>query len=155
MYSFPNFEPLRCSMSDSSLLLALLQVSQETGKVVWYLLLSKNFSQSVAIHTVKGFCIVNEAEVGMFLESSCFFYDPAYAGNLIFGYSAFSQYTLYIWKFLVHVLLKPTFNDFQDYLYIQFSSVAQLCPTLCDPMNRSTPALPVRHQLPFTQTPVC
>ena len=64
------------------LLLACIQVSQETGKVLWYSYLFKNFPQFVVIHTVKGFIIINEAEVDVFLEFSCFFYDPANAGNL-------------------------------------------------------------------------
>ena len=65
------------------------------------------------IHTVKGFSIVNEAEVDDFLEFPYFFYDPTDIGNLISGFSAFSKSNLYIWNFLVHVLLKPTFKDFE------------------------------------------
>ena len=68
------------------------------------------------IHPVKGFSIVNEAEVDAFLEFSCFFYDPAYVGNLISGSSAFSKSSLYIWKFLVHVLLKSSLKDFEENL---------------------------------------
>ena len=68
------------------------------------------------IHTVKGFGIVNKAEIDVFLELSCFFYDPADAGNLISGSSAFSQSSLYIWKFSVHVLLKPRLKDFEHNL---------------------------------------
>ena len=83
--------------------LICLQISQEAGKVVWYSHLFKNFPQYVVIHTVKGFSIVNEAEVGVFLEFSCFFYDPVDVGNLISGSSAFSKVSLYIWKFLVHI----------------------------------------------------
>ena len=89
-----------------------IQVSQETGKVIWYSLLFKNFPQFVVIHTVKGFGIVNEAEIDVFLELSCFFDDPADVGNLISGSSAFSKSSLYIWKFSVHVLLKPGLKDF-------------------------------------------
>ena len=84
-----------------------MQVSQEAGKVVWYSHLLKNFPQFVVIHTVKGFGIVNKAEIDIFLELSCFFDDPADVGNLISGSSAFSKSTLNIWKFVVHVLLKP------------------------------------------------
>ena len=77
MYSFPNFEPVHCSMSSSNCcFLACIQVSQEAGKVVWYPCLLKNFPQIVVIHTVKGFIIVNEAEVDVFLEFSCVSYDP-------------------------------------------------------------------------------
>ena len=68
------------------------------------------------IHTVKGFGIVNEAEVGVSLEFSWFFYDPMDVGNLISGSSAFSKFSLYIWKLLVHVLLKPSLKDFEHYL---------------------------------------
>ena len=67
------------------------------------------------IHIVKGFSAVNETEVDVFLELSCFFYDPMDVGNLIFGSSAFSKSSLYIWKFSVHVLLKPSLEDFEHY----------------------------------------
>ena len=83
-----------------------MQISQETGKVVWYSLLLKNFPQFVVIHTVKGFGIVNKAEVDVFLKLSCFFYDPTDIGNLISSSSAFSKSSLNIWKFTVHRLLK-------------------------------------------------
>ena len=117
MYSFHNFEPVHCSMSCSnSCLLSCIQVSQEAGKVVWYPHLFENFPQFVVIHTVKGFVVVNEAEVDVFLEFSCFFYDPADVDNLISGSSAFSKSSLYIWKFLVHILLKPSLKDFKHYL---------------------------------------
>ena len=81
----------------------------------WYFHLFKNFSQSVVIHTVKGFSIVNKAEIDVFLERSCFFHDPAYVGKLISGSSAFSKTSLSIWKFLVHVLLKPGLENFEHY----------------------------------------
>ena len=77
--------------------LTCIQVSQEARKVVWYFHLFKNFPQFVVIHTVKGFSVVNEADV--FLEFSCFFYDPSDVGNLIAGSPAFSKSSLYIWKF--------------------------------------------------------
>ena len=73
----------------------------------------KKFPQFVVIHTVKGFSIVNEAEVDIFLEFSCFFYDPTDVGNLISGSSAFSKLSLNIWIFSVHVLLKPSLKDFE------------------------------------------
>ena len=88
--------------------LTYIQVSQEADKVVWYSHLLKNFPQFVVIYTVKGFGIVNKAEVDIFLELSCFFYDPKDVGNLISGSSAFSKSSLNIWKFSVHVLLKPS-----------------------------------------------
>ena len=75
-----------------------MQVSQEAGKVGWYSHLFKNFSQFVVIHTVKGFTVVSEAEVDVFLEFSCFFYDPTDVDNLISGSSAFSKSSLNIWK---------------------------------------------------------
>jgi len=70
--------------------LTCIQISQEAGKVVWYSHLFKYFPQFVVIHTVKGFRVANEAEAGVFLEFSCFFYDPVNVGNLISGSSAFS-----------------------------------------------------------------
>ena len=79
--------------------------------MVWYSHVFKNFPQFVVIHTVKGFSVVNEAKVDVFLEFSCFFYDAMDVGNLISGSSAFSKFSLYICKFLVHVLLKPSLND--------------------------------------------
>ena len=93
-----------------------IQVSQETGKVVWYSQLFKNFPQFVVIHTVKGFHVVNKAEVDVFLEFPCFLCDPLDVGNLIFGSSAFTKPSLYIWKFSVHILLKPSLKDFEHNL---------------------------------------
>ena len=89
-----------------------MQISQKAGKVVWYSHLMKNFPQFAVIHTGKGFGIVNEAEVDVFLEFSRFFYDPVDVGNLISGSSAFSKSSLNIWKMLVHVLLKPSLENF-------------------------------------------
>ena len=107
MYSFPNFEPVCCSMSSSNCCFLIgIQVSQEAGKVVWYSHLFQNLPQFVVIYTVKGFSIVNKAEVDAFLDLSCFFYDPLDVGNLISGSSAFSKSSLNIWKLLVQVLLK-------------------------------------------------
>ena len=88
-------------------------MSQEAGKVVWYSHLLKNFPQFVVIHTVKGFGIVNTAEVDVSLELSCFFDDPADVGNLTSGSSAFSKSSLNIFrKFSVHVRLKPNLGEF-------------------------------------------
>ena len=83
--------------------------------MVWYSHLLKNFPQFIVIHTVKGFGIVNKAEVDVFLELSCFFDDPVGVGDLIFGSSAFSKSSLNIWKFLVHILLKPCLENFEHY----------------------------------------
>ena len=81
--------------------------------MVWYTYLFQNFPQFVLIHTVKGFTIVNETEVDVFLEFSCFFDDPTDFGNLISGSSAFSKSSLNIWKFSVHKLLKPSLESFK------------------------------------------
>jgi len=83
--------------------------------VIWYSHLFQNFPQFVVIHTVKGFGIVNKAEVDVFLELSCFFDDLKNVGNLISGSSALSKTSLNIWKFTVHVLLKPGLEDFEHY----------------------------------------
>ena len=91
-----------------------IQISQEAGQVVWYGHFFQNFPQFVVVHTVKGFNIVSKAEVDVFLELSCFFDDPADVGNLISG-SAFSKSSLNIWKFMVHVLLKPGLENFEHY----------------------------------------
>ena len=84
--------------------------------MVWYSHLLKNSPQFVVIHTVKGFGIVNKAEVDVFLELSCFFNDPTDVGNSISGSSAFSKIILNIWKFTVHVLLKPGLENVEHYL---------------------------------------
>ena len=116
MYSFPYFELICCSMfSSNCCFLTCIQISHEAGKVVWYFLLLKNFLQFVVIHTVKSFGIVNEAEVDVSLELSCFFNDPTDVGNLISGSSALSKSSLNIWKFMVHVLLKPNLENFEHY----------------------------------------
>ena len=116
MYSFPNLQPVRYSMSGSNCcFFTCIQVSQEAGKDVWYSHLFKNFPQFVVIHIVKGFSVANEAEVNVFLELSCFFDDPTDVGNLISGSSPFSQSSLNFWKFLVHVLLKPGLENFEHY----------------------------------------
>ena len=83
--------------------------------MVWYSHLFKNFPQFAVIHTVKGSGIVNKAEVDVFLELSCFFNDPTDVGDLISGSSAFSKSSLNIWKFMVHVLLKPGLENFEYY----------------------------------------
>ena len=83
--------------------------------MVWYSHLFQNFPQFIVIHTVKGFGIVNKAEIDVFLELSCFFHDPAEVGSLIFGSSVFSKTILNIWKFTVHVLLKPGLENFEHY----------------------------------------
>ena len=117
MYFFPNFEPVCCSMSSSNCcFLAHIQFSQKVNKVVWYSSLFKDFPQLVVNHIVKGSSVVNEAEVDVFLELLCFFYDPPDVSNLISDSSAFSKSSWYIWKFLIHILLKPCLKDFEHYL---------------------------------------
>ena len=83
--------------------------------MVWYSHLLQNFPQFIVIHKVEGFGVVNKAEIDIFLEISCFFYDSADVGNLISGSSAFSETSLNIWKFTVHVLLKPGLENFGHY----------------------------------------
>ena len=117
MYSFPNLEPVHCSMLGSNhCFLTCKQASQEAGKVVCYFHLFRNFTQFVVIPTIKGFSVVNEAEVGVFLKLSCFFYDPREVGILISGSSALYKPSLYIWKLSVHVLLKPSLKDFEQHI---------------------------------------
>ena len=123
MYSFSYLEPVCCSMSSSNCcFLICIQISQEAGQVVWYSHLFQKFPQFIVIHTVKGFGIVNKAEIDVFLELSCFFHDPADVGNLISRSSAFSKTRLNIWKFMVHVLLKPSLENFEHY----FTAAAKL-----------------------------
>ena len=95
--------------------LTCIQRSQEAGQVLWYSHLFQNFPEFIVIHTVKGFGIVNKAEIDVFLELSCFFDDPVYVGNLISSSSTFSKSSLNIWRFLVHILLKPGLENFEHY----------------------------------------
>ena len=101
--------------SSNCCFLTCKQISQEASQVVWYSHLLKNFPQFVVIHTVKVIGVVNKAEIDVFLELACFFDDPEDVGNLIFGSSAFSKSSLNIWKFTVHVLLKPGLENFAHY----------------------------------------
>ena len=103
--------------------LTCIQVSQEAGQMVLYSHLFQNFPQFIVIHAVKGVVIVNKAGVDVFLELSCFFDDPADVGNLISGSSVFSKASLYIWKFTVHVLLRPGLENFEHY----FASMWDKC----------------------------
>ena len=103
--------------------LTCIQTSLEAGMVVWYFYFFKNCPQFVVIHTIKGFSIVNKAEVDVFLEFSCFFHDPVDIGNLISGFSVFSKSSLNIWKFLVYTLLKPSLENFMHY----FASMWKEC----------------------------
>ena len=102
--------------SSNCCFLTCIQISKEAGQMAWYSHLFQNFPYFVVIYTVKGFVVVNIAEVDVFLEFPCFFYDPTDVGNLISGSSAFCKASLYIWKFLVHALLKPSSKDFEHNL---------------------------------------
>ena len=140
--------------------------------MVWYSHLFQNFLQFIVIHTVKGFDLVNKAEIDVFLELSCFFHDPVDVGNLISGSCAFSKTSLNIWKFTVHVLLKPGLENFEHYfasvndekiilenstllslnssvsmylmtLLLLLQKSLQSCPTLCDPIDLSPQISPI------------
>ena len=112
----------------------------------WYSHLFQNFPQFIVIYTVEGFGLVNKAKIDVFLELSCFFYDPADIGNLISGFSAFSKTSLNIWKFTVHVLLKPGLENFEHY----FTSVTWLVVTILDgiDLDLKTHAPPIDTVLP-------
>ena len=101
--------------SSNCCFLTCIQISQEADQVFWYSHLLKNFPQFVVIHLVKGFGIVNKAEIDVFLKFFCFLYDPTDVGNLISGSSAFSKYSLNIWKFSIHILLEPCLENFKHY----------------------------------------
>ena len=101
--------------SSNCCFLTCIQISQEADQVVWYSRLFQNFPQFIVIHTVKGFGIVNKAEIDVLLELSGFSNDPEDIGNLISGSSAFSKTSLNIQKFIVHILLKPGLENFEHY----------------------------------------
>ena len=116
MYSFLDLELVCCSMSSSNCcFLTCIQISQEASQVDWYSQLLKNFPLFIVINTDKGFGVVNTVELDVFLELSCFFNDPMDVGNLIFGSSAFSKSKLNIWKFMIHIFLKPCLENFEHY----------------------------------------
>jgi len=116
MFSFPNLELVCFSMSSSNCcLLTCIRISQEACQVVWYSHLFQNFPQVVVIHTVKGFGVVNKADVDVFLQLSCFLKDPTDVGNLVSDSSAFSKTSLNTWKFTVHIRLKPGLENFEHY----------------------------------------
>ena len=109
--------------SSNSCFLTCIQVSQEAGQVVWYSHLFQNFPQFIVIHRVKGFGIVNKEEIEFFLEFSCFFYNATAVGNSISDSSAFSKSSLNFWNISVHVLLKPSLENFEH----NFASVWDAC----------------------------
>ena len=114
--------------SSNCCFLICIHISHEAGQEVWNSHFLKNFPQFVVIHTVKAFGVVNKAEVDVFLELSCFFYDPVDVGNWISGSFAFSKSSLYIWKFSVHVLLKPHLKDFEYYLASMWNGEGAMAP---------------------------
>ena len=113
MYSFSYLEPVYCYMSSSNCcFLTCIQVSQEAGQVVWYSHLFQNFPEFIVIHIVKGFVVVNKAELDVFLEHCHFLDDPVDVGSLISRSSPFSKSNLNIWKFTVHVLFEAWLGEF-------------------------------------------
>ena len=111
--------------------LTFIQISQKAGKVIWYSHLFQNFPQFIVIHTVKGFGIINNVEVDVFLKLSCFFYELTDIGSLISGSSAFSKTSLIIWKCTVHMLLKPGLENFEHYFtHVTHVTWVQLCSNL-------------------------
>ena len=110
------FGTICCFMSSSNCcFLTCIQISQAAGQVVWYSHLLKNFPQIVVIHTIKDFGVINKAEVDVFLVLSCFLDDTMDVGNSVSGSSASSKSSLNIWKFTVHVMLKPGWENFEHY----------------------------------------
>ena len=118
MYSFSNFELVHCSMSVSNCCFLTRFLRRQ---VRWSDIPISWIFQFVVIHTVKVFSIVSEAEVDVFLEFPCFFCEPTDVGNLMSGSSGFSKFSLNIWKFSVHVLLKRSLKDFEHYLAIMWN----------------------------------
>ena len=123
LYVVSRTFPIWNQSSSNCSFLTCMQVSQEAGQVVWYSHLFQNLPQLIVIHSVKGFGIINKAEIYVFLELSCCSDDPADVGNLISGTSAFSKSSLNIWKFMVHILLMPDLENFEHY----FTSVWDEC----------------------------
>ena len=116
-YSFLNLEPISCSIQGSNYcFFTLTWISQEAGKMVWYSDLLKSFSEFVMIHIFKSFSVVDETEVDVFPEVPWFLYEPVNVGNLISGSSTFPKPNLDIWKFLVHIMLKSSIQNFKHEL---------------------------------------
>ena len=119
-----KFELVHCALSSCNCcFLTCIQISWEYGKMVWEYPISWRIFHSLLWSTVKGFSLFNKGEIDVFLEFSCFFYDPMDVGNLISGSSAFSKPSLNIWKFSVHVVLKPGLLNFEHY----FASIWDVC----------------------------
>ena len=117
MHSFPNFEPVHCSMSGSNCwFLSCIQVSQEADQVVWYSHLFKNFPQFVVIHTVKGFLVVNETQVDSIFAIPLLFLWSSGGWQFDLWFLSFFYIQIFTWNFSVHILLKPTLKDFEHNL---------------------------------------
>ena len=131
--------------SSNCCFLTCIRISQEAGKLIWYFHLFKNFPQFVVIHTVKGFGVVNKAEVDVFLQFPCFLDEPKDVGNLISCSSAFSKSSLNIWKFMVHILWTLIWRILSISLLACAAAAKslQLCPTLCDPIGGIPPGSPI------------
>ena len=121
--------------SSNCCFLTCIRMSWNKGKVVWYSHLLKNFPQFVVIFTVKCFSIVNEAEVDVFLEFPCFFHHPVNVGNLTSGSSAFSKFNLYVWKFSVHILFKPSLKYFEHYFVSTWNEYSCVLYRMCQDEN--------------------
>ena len=129
-----DLEPISRSIQGfNCCFLTLIQVSQETGKIVWYSHLPKSSPQFIMIYTAKGFIIVGETEIDAFLKFPCFLYNPANVGNFISSSSSFSKPSLDIWKFLVCLMLKSSMQDFKHDCFDQRLN------TLCFFKNRTGP----------------
>ena len=159
---FPYLKPVCSSMSSSNCyFLTCIQISQEAGQVVWYSHLLKNSPQFVVIYTVKGFGIVNKAEVDVFLKLSCFSDDPVDVGNLISGSSVFSKSSLNIWTYTVHITLKPGLENFEHYfdsVWGEFNRavVCSFCGlALLWDWNENWPFLVLRPLLSFPNLLAC
>ena len=148
MYSFPNLQLVRCSMTGPNCcFLTYIQTSQVAGKMAWYSHLFKNFPVCSDPYTVKGFSVVSEAKVDIFLEFSCFYYDPRYIDSLISGSSAFSKSSLNIWSSQFMYCWSVAWRICSiTLLACAAAAVAkslQSCPTLCNPIDGSPPGSPV------------
>ena len=152
---FPIWTSLLFHVQSNCCFLTCIQLSQEAYQMVWYSHLFQNFPQIFVVHTVKGFGIVNKAEVDVFLELSCFFHDPMDVGNLIFSSSAFSKSSLNIWKFMIHILLESGLENIEHY----FTNVWDECKIwlkyLSPLFNRLAPVLCPLLILQPSQKAVC
>ena len=132
--------------SSNCCFLTCIQTSQEAGQMVWYSHLFQNFPEFVVVHTVKGFGIVNKAEIDVFLKLSCFLYDPVGVGSLVSCSSAFSKTSLNIWKFTVHILLKPGLENLKHH----FTSMWDECNCAIVEHSLALPFFEIGMKLTFS-----